>query len=168
MAITLNGSSGGNGLINSGTAVASTSGTSIDFTGIPSGTKRITVMLSAVSTNGATDLLIQVGNGSIVTSGYNLLRGYILGTTANANTTFTNCIGYVPTYDTSDTKTAQIVLTNVTGNSWIASSLSTPMNSMVGLTIGRITLGSSLDRVRITTSNGTDTFDAGTINILYE
>jgi hypothetical protein len=33
---------------------------------------------------------------------------------------------------------------------------------------GTVTLGGVLDRVRITTINGTDTFDAGSINILYE
>jgi hypothetical protein len=31
-----------------------------------------------------------------------------------------------------------------------------------------VTLPGTLDRVRITTVNGTDTFDAGSINILYE
>lgn len=33
---------------------------------------------------------------------------------------------------------------------------------------GDLLLSGTLDRVRITTANGTDTFDAGTINILYE
>ena len=56
--------------IASGTAVASTSGTSIDFTGIPSWVKRITVMLSGVSTSGTSIVLIQIGAGSVTTSGY--------------------------------------------------------------------------------------------------
>jgi len=33
---------------------------------------------------------------------------------------------------------------------------------------GNKTTGSTLDRVRITTVNGTDAFDAGSINIMYE
>lgn len=30
------------------------------------------------------------------------------------------------------------------------------------------TLSATLDRVRLTTVNGTDTFDAGLVNIIYE
>ena len=56
--------------IASGTAVASTSGTSIDFTGIPSWVKRITVMLNGVSTNGTSPKLVQLGSASISTTGY--------------------------------------------------------------------------------------------------
>lgn len=33
---------------------------------------------------------------------------------------------------------------------------------------GTISLAGALDNVRLTTVNGTDTFDAGSINILYE
>lgn len=53
-----------------GTSQASTSGTAIDFTGIPSWVKRITVMFSGVSTNGTSVPQIQVGAGSVTTSGY--------------------------------------------------------------------------------------------------
>ena len=60
----------GNLQLISGTAVASTSGTSIDFTGIPSWVKRVTVMFSGVSTNGASLPQIQIGAGSVQTSGY--------------------------------------------------------------------------------------------------
>ena len=55
----------------SGTAQNSTSGTAIDFTGIPSWVKRITVMFNGVSTNGTSNLLLQIGAGSVTTSGYN-------------------------------------------------------------------------------------------------
>jgi hypothetical protein len=33
---------------------------------------------------------------------------------------------------------------------------------------GSVSLSGSLDRLRLTTTGGTDTFDNGTINILYE
>ena len=79
MSITLDGSNLVTvGVINSATAQASTSGTSIDFTGIPSGTKRITVMLNGVSTNGTSLLQIQIGNGSIVTTGYNCISSGVI------------------------------------------------------------------------------------------
>ena len=49
------------GIISRGTTVASTSGTSIDFTGIPSFVKRITVMLNQVSLSGTSNVCIQLG-----------------------------------------------------------------------------------------------------------
>ena len=62
----------GVGVLTSGTAVASTSGTSIDFTGLPSWVKRITVIFNGVSLSGSSNLLIQLGTGSTTytTSGY--------------------------------------------------------------------------------------------------
>ena len=55
----------------SGTSVASTSGTSIDFTSIPSWVKRITVMFDGVSTNGTSNLQVQIGDsGGIENTGY--------------------------------------------------------------------------------------------------
>ena len=60
----------GSSILTSGTAQASTSGTAIDFTGIPSWAKRITVMFNGVSTNGTSNPQIQLGSGSPTTSGY--------------------------------------------------------------------------------------------------
>ena len=169
MAITLDGNNTLTvGVPNSGTAQASTSGTSIDFTGIPAGVKRITVMLYNVSTNGANDLIVQVGNGSIVTTGYLTQRTYVAATAANANASYTNCIASLPTNTAADTKMAQIIITNVTGNTWIASCISSTINTVSGYSNGGIALGSALDRVRVTSTTGSDTFDAGSINILYE
>ena len=150
-----------------GTAVVATSGNAIDFTGIPSWAKRITIMLYGISTTGANDLIIQVGNGSIVTTGYQVQRSYISTSTANAAGSFNFCIATLPTGTAADTKMAQIVLTNVTGNIWVSTSNSATINSVSGYSAGGITLSSALDRIRLST-NSADTFDAGTINILYE
>jgi hypothetical protein len=69
--------SGQNSAITAGTAVASTSGTSIDFTSIPSWVKRITVMIAGVSTNGSSIIQIQLGDsGGVETSGYTGTTGY--------------------------------------------------------------------------------------------
>jgi hypothetical protein len=146
------------------TAVASTSGTSINFTGIPSWVKRITVMFSGVSTNGSSNILVQLGASSVTTSGY--LGGANSGGT---QVNYTNGFGV----RLSDTATAvvhgSVALTLVSGNSWVAAGvLSRSDAAAVGTTSGSIALGGTLDRVRITTVNGTDTFDAGTINIMYE
>jgi hypothetical protein len=173
MPLTLDGNTGvqGNsGAFVLGTAVASTSGTSIDFTSIPSWVKRITVMFSGVSTNGTSLMMIQIGAGSVTTSGY--ASGAWTANTANtANTT-----GFIlggGSGQTSGIYNGIIVLAALGSNRWIeAGTLGESSNpsSFGGASVsgGNITLGGTLDRVRITTVNGTDAFDAGTINILYE
>lgn len=151
-----------------GTSVASTSGTSIDFTGIPSWVKRITVSLSGVSTTGISNLLFQIGAGSVTTSGY-LGTGYrAINTGSWVNIAFTTGFG-VPFDTGSAVIHGQLVCTLIGSNNWAATSLlSRSDTTVIGGTGGSITLGGTLDRVRITTVGGTDTFDAGSINILYE
>lgn len=157
--------SGTNAPIVSGTAVTSTSGTSIDFTGIPSWVKRITVMLYNVSTSGTSNYVIQIGNATFTTTGY---TSYVqFGGSGGTNTNGFMIVGSnAATYNYFGTA----VLTNPTGNSWICNGTGIVNTTAVNQTMfsGGITLGAILDRVRITTVNGTDTFDAGSINILYE
>ena len=156
--------------ITSGTAVASTSGTSIDFTGIPSWVKRITVMFSGVSTSGSSILLARLGtSGGIVTTGYDSTAS--AGTTAGAFNSST--AGFILTYpggSANSVLVGMIVLCNLTGNTWAESgNLSSSVNQLVNSgSSGAVTLSGVATTVRITTVNGTDTFDAGTINILYE
>jgi hypothetical protein len=158
-----------NSSIVSGTSQASTSGTSIDFTSIPSWVKRITVMFNGVSTNGTTDIIVQIGSGSVTTTGYLTQRGFIQATSANASTSGTASMVILTSAGASSVMMGHSVLTNISSNSWVASAnFSQPASSLVGFSAGSITLGGVLDRVRITTVNGTDTFDAGSINILYE
>lgn len=150
-----------------GTAVASTSGTSIDFTGIPSGVKRITVMVNGVSLSGASSMLIQVGSGSITTTGY--VSSSAVPISANPSAALTSTAGFIE-YIGAATNIVygHVVITNVSSNIWV-SSHSIGFNGLASATGGgNITLSGVLDRVRITTVNGTDAFDAGTINILYE
>jgi len=157
----------GASVITSGTVVASTSGTSIDFTSIPSWVKRITVMLRGVSTNGSSLLIAQIGAGSIQTSSYT-------GSTWYANTTNTlNSTGITITAGNAAAKEWDAVVTANLFNSatglWVFSVVAgeNPVSSG-GVGAGSKTLSGTLDRVRITTVNGTDTFDAGSVNILYE
>ena len=151
------------------TAQASTSGTSIDFTSIPSWVKRITVMFSAVSTSGSSSLLIQIGDsGGIENTGYTSLAGDFNGNTAE------NTIGFIldKVHTASAIFKGSIVLSLVTGNSFVSNGILAYSDSTYGQVIscsaGSKTLSAQLDRVRITTVNGTDTFDAGSINIMYE
>lgn len=156
----------GAGMLTSGTAVASTSGTSIDFTGIPSTAKRVTIMFSGVSTSGTSIPQIQLGSTTILTSGY---VGYTwTGNTNNSAHSTGFLLGGVvaATYALY----GHAVLTNLSGNGWVFSTSSGSTAGNSGNVGGgsNTTLGGVLDRVRITTVNGTDTFDAGSINILWE
>lgn len=152
----------------SGTAQASTSGTSIDFTGIPSWVKRITLAFYGVSTNGTSIVQVQIGSGSFTTTGYGGSVSFIASGTAGS-TAVTTGFGVSNSNAAADARNGTIVLTNLGSNTWVSSSvmgLSTASN--IGFGAGSIALAGTLDRVRITTVNGTDTFDAGSINILYE
>jgi hypothetical protein len=150
------------------TAVASTSGTSIDFTGLPSWVKRITVMFSGVSTNGTSNLQIQVGtSGSITTSGYVGAVSNQAGTAANNSTGFQ----VANTVTAADVYWGHVVLTKTGANATQVSETSILANSNAAnarYSAGAVTPANSIDTVRITTVNGTNTFDAGSINIMYE
>jgi hypothetical protein len=151
------------------TAQNSTSGTSIDFTSIPSWVKRVTVMFNGVSTNGTSAVIVQIGAGSVTTSGYVSSSGNVYG--ANATAVATSTVGMILQQNVAgSTRIGHMIFTNISGNVWVAShSLGDTSSFITNMTGGgNVTLSGTLDRVRITTVNGTDTFDAGSINILYE
>ena len=154
--------------ITQGTAVASTSGTSIDFTGLPAWVKRITVMFYGVSTNGTSFPRIQIGAGSIQSSGY-LGVGVQFAVSSSAALA-TGAGGFdIPSGAATAVLTGHSVLTNITGNTWVMSGFLAKTETAYGFSIGgNVVLSGTLDRVRITTVNGTDAYDAGSINLLWE
>ena len=167
--LTLPDSTGTLSTIGRGTAVASTSGTSIDFTGIPSWAKKITVMFSGVSTNGTSIPLIQLGDaGGIENTGYSATAVGISGSGTSANT-YTAGFGLIAaSHLASNTYFGFVQFDLLSSNNWVAvGNLAIPAVSGVMIAGGK-TLSDTLTQVRITTTNGTDAFDAGTINIMYE
>jgi len=153
----------------SGTSVATTSGTSIDFTSIPSWVKKITVILYGVSTNGTSAVQIQLGDsGGVETTGYTGSAAVIAGLNDCNIVAFTT--GFVPVGATAGaTRSGLLTIANLASNVWIASgTFDEASTTVAGHTQGFKDLSGTLDRVRITTINGTDTFDAGTVNIIYE
>ena len=158
-----------NPLLTAGTSQASTSGTSIDFTSIPSWVKRITVMFAGVSTSGTSDMIVQLGTGATptyTTSGYN---GRVATQTGGTVSSFTSGFMYSMTPGATDTISGQMIISNLTGNTWVESSTMAIYSvSALRYGAGHIALAATLTAVRITMANGTDTFDAGSINILYE
>jgi len=146
------------------TAVASTSGTAIDFTGIPSWVKRVTLIFSGVSLSAASSFIVQLGSGTLVTTGYTSVSS---GTN---NSSLTSTAGMVAAIGTASTGlTGHMVITALnTSNAWVSSHQMGLGGGPAVVGGASITLSGALDRLRITTINGTDTFDAGTINVMYE
>jgi hypothetical protein len=151
------------------TAQASTSGTSIDFTGIPSWAKEITVMFAGVSTNSTSNILLQLGtSGGVQSTGYAGSSGYVGGTPVSTNPTN----GFSIFHDTAaDLFHGAVTFSqlNASTNIWVAQGFySYSTRPFTLYTSGSVTLSGTLDRVRITTVAGTPTFDAGSINILVK
>lgn len=145
------------------TVQAATSGTAIDFSSLPAAIKRITVTFDAVSSSGSSGWLVQIGDsGGLETTGYTSMS-------SNRVNDLTSTSGFVMRIRSSaELKSGHMILTRITGNTWVASHVTTGVDiSCYGG--GRKDLTADLDRLRITTVNGTDTFDAaGQINIMYE
>lgn len=159
------------GIATLGTPQASTSGTAIDFTSIPSGVKRIMVMGNGVSTNGTSDYLLQIGDaGGIETSGYLGTGSQVLNGATPNGANYTTGFGI---FQNSAANVIhfifELVLVNSSTNTWMAKLIGGHSNSATStLGAGSKSLTGTLDRLRITTVTGTPTFDAGEINILYE
>jgi hypothetical protein len=163
--VTLPAATGTISLLTQATSVATTSGTSFDFTGIPSWAKRITVMFNGVSTNGASVVQVQLGSGTFTTSGYLGSIQYSAAASANLTTGF-------KTEDSAGAayiRNGIIVLTNLNTTTW-SGAINTGLSNQVAAYIGggSVVISGTLDRIRITTVNGTDTFDAGSINVMWE
>lgn len=152
-----------------GTSVNSTSGTAIDFTGIPSWVKKITIMFEGVSTSGSSPIILQIGdNGGIETTSYLSSGTSLANSLATSSYTTGFGIGQITSLS-SFVRHGTINLYNLVSNVWIANGAfaqSDVAQMLIGA--GSKMLSESLNMVRITTLNGTDTFDAGKISIIYE
>jgi len=170
MSVVINGSAGVttnsgavyNGIA-SGTAVASTSSTSINFTSIPSWVKRITVMFNGVSFNTLATITIQLGDsGGIESTGYS-------SAVAGGSTTSTTAFVVADAQDAANLYHGQVIISLLGSNTWVYSSgVYGTSSSQANVGAGVKSLSDTLTQVRISSSSGTATFDAGSINILYE
>lgn len=151
------------------TAQNTTSGTNIDFTGIPSWACRVTMMFNGVSTNGTSLVRIQLGtSGGVETSGYN-------GASTRQASSSTQALNFTSGFDfgdgasAADVRHGSVAFALLGSNTWAAFGGYGFSNAAAYTAIGGIkALSGTLDRLRLTTVNGTDTFDAGSVNILYE
>ena len=144
---------------------------SVDFTSIPSWVKRIIVSLTGVSTTGTSEVIFRIGtSGGIQSTGY-LSTSSVISTGVSATNDTTGFRIYNAGGVATDLRNGALTLSlldSATGT-WSATGIfgqsDAARNNFIG---GSKALSGTLDRVRITTVGGTDTFDAGSINILYE
>jgi len=153
--------------INLGTVQNTTSGTSIDFTGIPAGVRRVTLNFLGVSTNGGSSPLVQLGiSTGPVTTGYGCTGSLSASTVTSQNFT----TGFGDRAQAAEAiRSGSWTFALFAANTWVCSGVlgrsDFPATSITG---GSIVLSGTLDRLRLTTVNGTDTFDAGSVNIMWE
>lgn len=146
------------------------SSTSIDFTSIPAGVRRITINVVGLSSNGTDNFLVQLGD-----SGGFENTGYTSACNAVGTSTITSSAGFLIT--PSDVQAAaayhgRIVLTleDSSDHTWVSTAqlYSSGGASTMPNSVGTKSLSAELTQVRITTSGGTNSFDAGVVNILFE
>jgi len=146
------------------------SGTSVTFTGIPSWVKRITVMVNGLSLSGTGWYGMRLGTSSgIITTGYSSTQTRQLGSGTETSSS-SGMFLWHPNL-ASETNNGQMIITKLQDGVWIATGqfstiLST--NYIVVTSAGILTGAGTIDRVSVISGNGTDTFDAGSINIMYE
>jgi hypothetical protein len=147
------------------TAVASTSGTSINFNSIPAWVKRLTVMFAGVSTSGTSNIQIQLGDSGGIEN-----TGYVSTASVNGTTLATSTAGFITSGTTAAATTVNgwYAICLIGSNIWTGGGSLARADGNMNNAGGAKTLSDTLTQIRITTVNGTDTFDAGTVNIMYE
>lgn len=157
------------------TAKNTTSGTFVDFspsdsTGIPPWARKITVIFDGVSLSGVNVLMVQLGSSAgFLTSGYVSTGAQTSNAATPTAVSISTGLAVSGNNSPSDTRYGHMILTKTDGDLWIASSVSPLGNTTsVGTGGGRISLSGVLDRLRITSFGGTDTFDGGNVSLLIE
>lgn len=150
------------------TAKATTSGVAVEFTGIPSWARRITVAINGISTNGTSDILVQLGTGGVpTTSGY---TGASVFSWASGVVPVSFTAG-IPIFNNAASYNhfGRLVFENITGNTWLASGQFVSTGTAGAIVSGGVvTLSGVLNYLRLVSANGTAAFDAGSVNLLYE
>lgn len=150
-----------------GTPQTTTSGASVSFTGIPTGTRRITFNMVGVSLNNVANILLQIGDaGGIESSGY-------LGSATRGTNSVSNTSGFIVTSTTAAASvyhgTITLTLVNAAAFTWVSAGvLGETGSGETCLSGGSKSLSQELDRLTLTMVGGSDSFDAGSVNIQYE
>lgn len=154
-------------------AVQNASGTAVNFTSIPAGTKEIAVTGVGISTNGSSTPIVQLGDsGGYETTGY---VGGVAGlTSTNIVVSASSTSGFLITNSVAAssfvTFTITLRLHNASTNTWLCelAGVRDDLPAVVTTGASSKSLSATLDRLRITATNGSDTFDAGSFSIIYK
>lgn len=150
--------------------IATTSGTAKDFTAIPSDAKRISVEWAGVSTNGSAHIVLQLGTSAgVETAGYTGSVSQTGGANSTGGYNF-NTGALVSVGGTAaSVHNGLATFARVGGNKWVMTSIAgrNDINYTTQAGVEK-TLADVLDRLRFTTANGTDVFDAGSVSIIWE
>lgn len=162
---------GATGITNGTQVVAS--GVAVNFSGIPAGTKRVTIMVAALSTNGTSGLALLLGDsGGLETTGY----GGSCAVVANgaATVAVNSATQFVVTPSGTSAAAAlngsiTLTLLEPSVHTWAVSGvIGYSGTGSVAIIGGQKSLSSALTQLRLISANGTDTFDQGVFNISYE
>lgn len=144
------------------------SSTGITFSSLPAGLNRITIMFADMSLSGTDNFLVQLGDsGGVETSGYVSSSGRIIS--AAGSGVIASTAGYIMQSEGAavTTHSGTMTLTRKNGNEWTATFALYGDSTHLSFGVGSKTLSAELDRVFIG-ATGSDTFDSGSVNILYE
>ena len=165
------GSQGNNSILQSA-SIQSASGTSVNFSSIQSWVKRITILFTGISTNGTSDIIIRIGTGSgFENTGYfSNYAGINSGGSSSSVPSLTTGFGVVSGVAAANIQYGIVTLVTMGNNIWLGTGTIARDSSTdaVYYTSGSKTLSGILDRIQLTMANGLDTFDAGSVNIIYE
>jgi len=148
------------------------SGTSISFTSIPANTKQIIISFSGLSTNGSSNLLIQIGDsGGIENTGYASGATYLQSSSAVTLVSSTGGFIFTGAFAAGEVVNGSMILSllSASTNGWAVQGSNVDLASTENMNVncGTKALSATLDRLQFIAANGTDTFDAGTVNIQY-
>lgn len=150
------------------TMTAASGQSEIDFTGIPATARRVTVTFNGLSLSGTDNMLIQLGDaGGPENTGYVSVSADIDG----SETTVSSTAGIIIKCDNAaDAIHGQVIFTLMDAATflWSCSGILASSNGTSSITTsGSKALSAVLTQVRIDTT-GTNTFDAGNVNVVYE
>lgn len=163
----VNGSLTNGGSLNLATTTASTSGSAIDFTSIPSWAKRVSILFNKVGITGTSNMLVQLGtSGGIQGTNYEAQASVVNASVATLNSTSGFPIRNV---EAAARISGIMTIAGMGSNLWVMSGTLTVIGGVasVQMVAGVIQLSGVLDRVRIN-SLASETFDEGSLNVMYE
>jgi len=139
-------------------------GSSVDFTDIPAGTKKIIVIFNDVKISAAVPILVRINNEA---TGYASIANKIINAANPAVGSVTTGF-HIIRLSGSDRIIGQMILTraNLTANIWVSSHSASDPGGATYQGAGSKTTSAELNQINVVTTSGN--FDSGAISIQFE